>query len=109
MDLRLKINGPSQIRYNEPAQFKCSSNVESSELTLEIFQDDKVTWTQSFSGGHGEIRLNPGEIQHGTQQFFIDCGAYNNDKDWVSYKHFVDVLCKYYKYYIKVLHKNHKN
>ena len=61
-----------------------------------MFQENQVTWSQTFPGGLGEIRLNPGEIQHGIQQFYIECGAYDQVKDWVSYKHFVEVLCKYY-------------
>ena len=95
LDLRFKVNGPSQIRYNEPAQFQCSSNLKDVELEIQVYQDNALTLNEKYYGGEGEIRIDPGEIHYGNQQFYIECGAYNEAKDWISYKHFVEVLCKF--------------
>ena len=96
--LGLKISGPKQVLFNEQARFKCSANQKDVELDMNVYQDNKNTLKseiKTFNDGHGEIRLNPGDVEHGTQQFYIECGAYNADKDWDSVKHFVEVLCEY--------------
>ena len=93
--LGLKISGPKQVLFNEQARFKCSANQKDIELDMNVYQDNKNTLKseiKTFNDGHGEIRLNPGDVQHGTQQFYIECGAYNADKDWDSVKHFVEVF-----------------
>ena len=96
--LGLKISGPKQVLFNEQARFKCSANQKDVELDMNVYQDNKNTLKseiKTFNDGHGEIRLNPGDVEHGTQQFYIECGAYNADKDWDSVKQFVEVLCEY--------------
>ena len=90
MELKLKVAGPSEVRYNEPAQFRCESNREDIEFTMALDQQNiKTAFTSA------EYLLSAGQLEYGTNQFVLECFALdeNNDKETIS--HTVNVLCKY--------------
>ena len=89
MELKLKVAGPSEVRYNEPAQFRCESNREDIEFTMALDQQNiKTAFTSA------EYLLSAGQLEYGTNQFVLECFALdeNNDKETIS--HTVNVLCK---------------
>jgi len=87
VELKLKVAGPSEVRYNEPAQFRCESNREDIEFTMALDQQNiKTAFTSA------EYLLSAGQLEYGTNQFVLECFALdeNNDKETIS--HTVNVL-----------------
>ena len=102
MELKLKVAGPSEVRYNEPAQFRCESNREDIEFTMALDQQNiKTAFTSA------EYLLSAGQLEYGTNQFVLECFALdeNNDKETIS--HTVNVLCKLKKNILFVLYFKH--
>ena len=90
VELKLKVSGPSEVRFNEPAQFRCDSNREDIEFTMSL---DKQKMKNGFTSG--ELILQPGQLEHGTNQFEIECFGIDENNDKVTISHIVNVLCKY--------------
>jgi hypothetical protein len=87
VELKLKVSGPSEVRYNEPAQFRCDSNREDIEFTMSL---DKQMIKNAFSSG--ELILKPGQLEHGTNQFELECFGIDENNDKVTISHIVNVL-----------------
>ena len=85
----MKVSGPSEVRFNEPAQFRCDSNREDIEFTMSL---DKQKMKNGFTSG--ELILQPGQLEHGTNQFEIECFGIDENNDKVTISHIVNVLCK---------------
>jgi hypothetical protein len=90
VELKLKVSGPSEVRFNEPAQFRCDSNREDIEFTMSL---DKQKMKNGFTSG--ELILQPGQLEHGTNQFEIECFGIDENNDKVTISHIVNVLCKF--------------
>ena len=90
VELKLKVSGPSEVRYNEPAQFRCESNREDIEFTMALDQQHIKTAYNS-----AEYLLTSGQLKYGINQFVLECFAMdeNNDKETIT--HIVNVLCKF--------------
>lgn len=88
-DLSLHIDGPSEIRYNEIAQFRCSANRDNIELEWKLDQKLKSDI------GKVELILQPGQIRHGERRVTLECSGMDEKSDIVSVKHDVEVLCKF--------------
>merc|ERR1719225_2092845 len=87
VELKLKVSGPSEVRFNEPAQFRCDSNREDIEFTMSL---DKQKMKNGFTSG--ELILQPGQLEHGTNQFEIECFGIDENNDKVTISHIVNVL-----------------
>merc|ERR1719225_372364 len=87
VELKLKVSGPSEVRFNEPAQFRCDSNREDIEFTMSL---DKQKMKNGFTSG--ELILQPGQLEHGTNQFEIECFGIDENNDKVTISHVVNVL-----------------
>ena len=87
-DLSLHIDGPSEIRYNEIAQFRCSANRDNIELEWKLDHRTKSDI------GKVELILQPGQIRHGERRVTLECSGMDENGDIVSVKHDVEVLCK---------------
>ena len=89
IELQLKISGPSEVRYNEPAQFRCSANRDDIEWTMAL---DQQKMKMGF--GSGEFLLKAGQLQRGINQFVLECSGLDDNNDKVTISHYVTVLCK---------------
>jgi hypothetical protein len=87
VELKLKVSGPSEVRYNEAAQFRCDSNREDIEFTMSL---DKKNMKNAFTSE--ELILQPGQLEHGTNQFEIECFGIDENDDKVTISHIVNVL-----------------
>mgnify|MGYP001360717728 FL=1 len=96
-DLSLHIDGPSEIRYNEIAQFRCSANRDNIELEWKL--DHKI----KSDIGKVELILQPGQIRHGERRVTLECSGVDENSDIVSVKHDVEVLCKSIHSYINAI------
>jgi len=85
-DLSLHIDGPSEIRYNEIAQFRCSANRDNIELEWKLDHRTKSDI------GKVELILQPGQIRHGERRVTLECSGMDENGDIVSVKHDVEVL-----------------
>ena len=90
IEVKLKVSGPSEVRFNEPAAFRCSANRKDVEVTISLDSN----WVQT-AFGKAEFMLKPGEIQHGLRQFVLNCFALDDNNDKITISHYVDVLCKF--------------
>ena len=95
VELQLKIAGPSEIRYNEPAHFRCSATRSDAELSLSLNQN----YIKSAQGV-GEFSLKPGHLEHGTRQFILECYALDENNDKITISHVVNVLCKFVLWFL---------
>lgn len=98
VELSLKISGPSTIRYNEPAQFRCSANQNGIELQMKLInQEDRNSETALVTSflEKGEILLRPGQIQHGVRKLVVECSGFDAKSDFVNHSHYVEVFCEW--------------
>ena len=86
----MQINGPSEIRYNELAQFRCSANRNTVELEWKL---DHQRIKSDI--GKVELILQPGQISHGEREITLQCSGINENNDLLTVTHTVQVLCKY--------------
>ncbi len=100
-ELTVKVTGPSKIRSNEGAHFRCSANVNHVAVTWRLTGNgrsiDHPGSSASGLGGHSDFHLQPEMIPVGTEDLFVECLASVNPHigDLVTYTHVVEVLCKF--------------
>ena len=89
-ELKLKISGPTEVRHNEPTQFKCSGNRNDVELDLKLNKE-----TIKNSVGRAEFLLKPAQMEPGVRELILECQAKDENQDTITITHYIEVLCKF--------------
>ena len=93
-ELTVKVAGPSKIRFDEPAHFRCHTNLDHVEVTWRLTGNGR-SLSHPPSSSRDDLHLKPEMIPNGSQDLLVECMAsVPHIGDLVTYTHVVEVLCK---------------